>query len=155
VRGQWLGTYGGTNSGSAIVDIDEARGRFRGYAYMYDSNVGLPSTRADINVSATGGNTVQTRIPLQPIDPSTGSLTTWTALAYKYPPGTQFPNYADVQISWTATNLTASWLTDIRTQGSMVLPASKAGNASTYKAEPTVTNWNDFKAFVDKLEPDR
>jgi hypothetical protein len=42
VRGQWVGAYAGSNSGLAIVDIDEVGGQFRGYAYMYDSNQGLP-----------------------------------------------------------------------------------------------------------------
>lgn len=37
MRGQWLGTYSGTNSGSAIIDLDEVRNRLKGYAYMYDS----------------------------------------------------------------------------------------------------------------------
>jgi hypothetical protein len=135
VRGQWLGTYAGSNSGRAIVDIDEVDGRFRGYAYMYDSNIGLPSTRADINVSIPGVNTLHAR-SLQPIDRITGDVTTWAALARNYPPGTQFPNYADAKVSWTTKDLTVSWLTNIGTHGSMVLPVTQAGNASTYNPNP-------------------
>jgi hypothetical protein len=41
---------------------------------------------------------------------------------------------------------------DIRLDGASV---TQAGNASTYYPEPTVTNWNDFKTFVNQLEPDR
>lgn len=155
MRGQWLGSYTGTNSGRAIVDIDEVGRQFRGYAYMYDSSVGLPSTRADINVSIPAGNVLQTRLPLQPIDPMTGDATTWAALATSYPPGSQFPNYADVKISWNAASLTASWMTDVGTSGSMVLPVTQAGIPSTYNPEPTVTDWKGFKVFVDQLEPDR
>jgi hypothetical protein len=66
VRGQWVGAYAGSNSGLAIVDIDEVSGQFRGYAYMYDSNQGLPSTRAGINVRVPGANNLQARLPLQP-----------------------------------------------------------------------------------------
>jgi hypothetical protein len=155
VRGQWVGTYTGTNLGRAIVDVDEVGGRFRGYAYMYDSNSGLPSTRADINVSVPAGNTLQARLPLQPINPLTGDATTWAYLATSYATGTQFPKYADVHISWTATDLAVSWMTDIGTQGSMKLPVTQAESPSTYSPEPTVTNWNAFKAFVDQLPPDR
>ena len=86
MRGQWLGNFTGTNSGRATVDIDEVGRRFRGYAYMYESNVGLPSTRADINVSIPTGNVLQARLPLQPIHPMTGDATTWAALAASYPP---------------------------------------------------------------------
>jgi hypothetical protein len=41
-------------TGLAIVDIDEIGGQFRGYAYMYDSNQGLPNIRADINMRVPG-----------------------------------------------------------------------------------------------------
>jgi hypothetical protein len=50
MRGQWLGTYSGTNAGSAIVDVDEFGNRFLGYAYLFKSNPALPDTRAVINV---------------------------------------------------------------------------------------------------------
>ena len=155
MRGQWVGTYTGSNSGRAIVDIDEVGRQFRGYAYMYDSNVGLPSTRADINVSVPAGNVLHARLPLQPIDPVTGNATTWAALAASYPPGIQFPKYADAQASWNAASLTVSWITDIGTNGSMVLPVTQAGHPSICNPEPTVTDWNGFKVFVDQLEPDR
>ena len=46
-------------------------------------------------------------------------------------------------------------MTDIGTQGSMKLPVTQAESPSTYSPEPTVTNWNAFKAFVDQLPPDR
>lgn len=151
MRGQWLGTYAVTNSGSAIVDIDEVGGRFRGYAYMYDSNVGLPSTRAHIDVPIPQGSALQARLPLQPINPETGDPTMWAALAYSYAASTQFPDYADVQISWTPTTLNVSWTTNTGTNGSMALPATRAGFASTYNPELTVTSWKEFKRFADEL----
>lgn len=155
MRGQWLGTYSGTNSGRAIVDVDEVGNRFKGYAYMYDSNAGLPSTRADINVAIPTERAFQARLPVQPIDPITGNVTTWASLAGLYPPENEFPTYADANISWTATNLTASWVTNIGTSGSMALPVTEAGKPSNYEPEPTVTNWNEFKQFVYDLERDR
>jgi hypothetical protein len=41
MRGQWLGTYTGTNSGTATVDVDEIGNRFRGYAYLFENNPAL------------------------------------------------------------------------------------------------------------------
>jgi hypothetical protein len=155
MRGQWLGSYAGTNSGNAVVDVDEVDNRFIGYAYMYDSNVGLPSTRADINVAKPTGNSIHARLALSPLDPITGNVTTWAAIASRYPAGTQFPTYADVQIAWTPGQLIASWTTDIGTSGSMTLPATQAKNPSTYVSLATVTNWTEFKAFTDSLDPDR
>jgi hypothetical protein len=155
MRGQWLGTYSGTNSGSAIVDIDDVGNRFNGYAYMYDNNAGLPSTRADIKVDKPAGNSLQARLPLLPIDTNTGDTTAWPAIASMYPTGAQFSTYADVQISWTPTQLTVSWRTDIGNTGSMNLPATQAGNPSNYVPLVNVTSWAEFKSFADQLDPDR
>ena len=155
MRGQWLGTYSGTNSGSAIIDLDEVGSRLKGYAYMYDNNAGLPSTRADINVDKPAGNDLQARLPLLPIDPNSGDTTVWAAIASKYPAGTRFPTYADVQISRIPTHLTVSWTTDIGTSGSMALPVTLAGNPSSYVPLATVTSWAEFKNFADSLDPDR
>src|SRR5262249_54469869 len=155
MRGQWLGTYSGTNSGNAVLDVDEVGNRFVGYAYMYDSNAGLPPVRADINVVKPTGDVLHARLPLLPIDRITGDATTWAAIASNYPPDVRVPTYADVKITSTSTQLTASWTTDIGTSGSMTLPVTQAGNPSTYVPLTTVTNWTEFKAFADSLDPNR
>src|SRR5262249_50698277 len=136
-------------------DVDEVANRFIGYAYMYDSNVGLPPARAGINVGKPTGNSLQTRLPVQPLNPNTGDVTTWAAIASLYAPGTQFPTHADVTAAWTQMQLTISWTTNIGTSGSMTLPATQAGNPSIYAPLATVTNWTEFKTFVDSLDPDR
>jgi hypothetical protein len=128
---------------------------FRGYAYLYDSNPSLPNTRADINISKPAGNSFQARLPLSFIDRNTGVFTSWTGIASSYPPGSQFPTYADVQMSWTPTQLTASWVTDINTSGSMTLPVTLAGAPSTYVPLASVTNWAQFKQFAYGLDRDR
>jgi hypothetical protein len=122
MRGQWLGTYTGTNSGTATVDVDEIGNRFRGYAYLFENNPALPDTRAEINVAEPAGNSLVAQLPVSPLNRNTGGA----AVASNYPPGTTFPNYADVQMSWTPIQLTASWKTNINTSGSM----TPGGNAS-------------------------
>ena len=44
MRGQWIGTYNGTNSGSIIANIDEFSDGFGGSAYLKDSKNVLPGT---------------------------------------------------------------------------------------------------------------
>jgi hypothetical protein len=152
MRGQWLGTYSGTNSGDAIADIDEVGNRFRGYAYLFDSKPMFPDVRAEINVAKPAGNSLVDRLPLLPLNRTTGEV--GAAVASNYP-GTTFPNYADVQMSWTPTQLTVSWKTNINTSGSMILAATQARAASTYVPLATVTNWAEFKDVAYGLDPDR
>jgi hypothetical protein len=61
-----LGTYTGTNSGTATVDVDEIGNRFRGYAYLFENNPALPDTRAEINVAEPAGNSLVAQLPVSP-----------------------------------------------------------------------------------------
>ena len=48
MNGTWQGRYAGTNSGQIVVELDDMGDHFKGCAYAYDSNAGLPSTFAII-----------------------------------------------------------------------------------------------------------
>jgi hypothetical protein len=51
MRGQWIGNYGGTNTGTAVVDIDDMGDHFEGRAFVYDDRQDLPSTYAAIRTA--------------------------------------------------------------------------------------------------------
>jgi len=46
MKGQWIGSYDGSNNGLIIVNIDEHPSYFEGVAYINESNNNLPSTAA-------------------------------------------------------------------------------------------------------------
>lgn len=52
-------------------------------------------------------------------------------------------------------HITINWQTNIGTQGSAILDKSRADEQSEYSPLPTVNNWEQFKAFVNDLEPRR
>jgi hypothetical protein len=38
MHGQWIGKFTGSNTGQAVVDIDDKGDHFEGYAFMFDDN---------------------------------------------------------------------------------------------------------------------
>jgi hypothetical protein len=93
MRGQWLRTYSGTNSGTVTVDVDEVGNRFRGCAYLFEGKPSVPDIRAEINVAKpASGNIIKARLTLMPLIRNTGQVNSWAAPASNYPAGTIFPN---------------------------------------------------------------
>jgi len=48
MKGQWIGEYSGTNTGTIMVNIDEFSSCFQGVAYLKDNNPLLPGTAVGI-----------------------------------------------------------------------------------------------------------
>lgn len=85
-----------------------------------------------------------------PIDPVTGLPTAWDNVKGRYAEGVTVSTHADVTGSWTDDTLTLAWKTDNGTNGTAVLPGSRAGCPSELVAlEKT---WAGFKEYVAGLE---
>ena len=80
MNGSWQGQYGGTNSGQSVIELDDMGDHFRGCAYAYDNNTGLPSTFAAIRTPDKKRRS-KFNAPLAPLDPRTGEPTEWQNIA--------------------------------------------------------------------------
>lgn len=152
MKGQWLGSYGGSNSGRILIDIDEWSDFYEISAYLYDSNLQLPSSHVywrtpDKSISFTA------QVPISPIDPRSNFVADWQSLVASYPTGTTFPSSANVKMELKNEILAVEWITDIGTFGRAEIPRTKAAEPSTLKAESM--DWDTFLNFVRKTEPDR
>jgi hypothetical protein len=50
MQGQWLGRYTGTNSGEAILELDEVGDHYEGKAYIFEDEPLMPSTIAGVSL---------------------------------------------------------------------------------------------------------
>lgn len=151
MNGTWQGKYTGTNSGQIVVEIDDMGDHFRGCAYAYDSNPGLPSTFAIIKTPDKSSK-LKFSAPLAPLDPRTGEPTEWINIANLFQgQNVTVAKTADVECEWDDKHLKISWLTDIGTSGSADIAKSKADQPSTYKPL-SVSTWEEFKKHVTGLE---
>ena len=150
MKGQWIGTYQGSNSGLIIVNIDECPSHYEGVAYLNEANNTLPSTAAFFRTQNKDSVFSFHTNWLSPINPKTGIIDSWDNVSKFYNDGVVVSTYADVTGNWNEETLTLSWTTDIGTSGSCILPCSKATQPS--ELVPTLSNWDGFRTAIAKME---
>ncbi len=154
MHGQWIGRYRGSNSGMFVINLDDMGTCYRGEAFAYDDDPAYPSICA--LVQTPGNDSIcQGCVDIFPIHPRTGDRSTWDQVIAFYPPNLMFPRRAEVRLYHHDGTLKISWKTDIGTSGVADLPASRANEQTEYKPLPDVSNWEQFKEYVTKLEPRR
>jgi hypothetical protein len=79
MNGSWYGLYTGTNSGLAVVEIDDRGDYFEGSVYAYNDNFGLPHMFGLIKTSDKK-QSGRAEVPLSPLDPRTGEPSNWAVI---------------------------------------------------------------------------
>jgi hypothetical protein len=148
--GQWIGTYEGTNSGTAVVEVDDFGDHYDGYVYVSDSRSELPATFAQFRTNGKSER-FDLRIGLTPVDPRTRAPTNWEYIENLYP-GVTFPLYADTKWEYDAHNMSVEWETNIKTSGKAILHKAKADVPSEYQPAIDINTWEQFREHVGKLE---
>ncbi len=150
MNGQWVGTYWGSENGLLVVEIDDMGDHYEGRAYAWNGQPALPSTLVFIR-TPNKANESQLTVDVFPIDPRNNTPTTWDQLAATFP-GVNFPRHAKVNISLDGPVLSVCWTTDIQTSGIARLPRTHADLPTEYKPISAVTNWDQFKSYVNRLD---
>ncbi|MDQ0302844.1 FRG domain-containing protein [Ancylobacter polymorphus] len=152
MNGQWLGTYEGTNTGSAILELDDMGDRYAGALYAYDARPGLPSS---VVWFETPGKSDQFELDahVAPLHPGTGEPVSREFIKEIYPDATM-PERIRLSCSVVGDVLHISWTTPLGTEGTAQLTKPDASRPSDY--EPIdIKDWNSFKAFATAQEPYR
>ena len=148
MKGQWIGKYEGTNSGNITLELDERPNNFVGWAYLYDSATGYPSSAARIETIDKSDHQ-SFNVKIKPLNPFNGNLLEWRDVSSSFP-GFNFPNSADVSFKFSENTLDLEWNTDICTSGKAALSKSKASSPSELIAKKLST-WDEFKKEVQNL----
>jgi hypothetical protein len=153
VKGQWIGSYTGSNSGSIVINVDDLASHYEGVAYLIDSDDALPTIVAPLRTpdKANAFHLSMTRILAW--DPKLHRSAPWNVIKQHYSPNVIFPNSAHVAGSWDDHSLTLSWKTDIETTGECFLEGSKSDRPSDIQSKEM--NWQEFRQYVAGLEPRR
>jgi hypothetical protein len=150
MKGQWIGTYSGSNAGLIIINIDERATYFEGVAYLNESDKSLPSTAVSFKTGNKDNNFQLRTDWISPINPTTGVIDSPDKVMPFFGEGVVMPKYANITGVLTDDSLTLSWVTDIETHGSCTLPRSKAIQPSELK--PTISDWDSFRMAISKME---
>lgn len=151
MKGQWLGRYSGTNSGTLFINLDDMGAHYAGNIIAYDDNTSNPHTYAYVETPNKEAS-CHLCLELAPLHPQTGDPANWAQIAPLFASNIIFPKRAEANLDWLNGTLKITWKTDIGTFGSGEIPATRAGNLSEYKPLDEVNNWAKFKSYVNDLD---
>lgn len=150
IRGQWLGSFTGTNAGRITINIDEGESNFFGKALLHHNippapQLTLPVAHvqfetANKNLSGTFQN-----VKLTHFHPETYETLNQQQLVERHP-GFLFPDNAMVAYAVANNRLDLSWITPVGSQGAAQIQASKAGDPSEIVGQQI--DWNGFKQAI-------
>lgn len=150
LSGQWIGRYTGTNSGLAVLELDDQETHFEGQLYAWDDDSTKPN--AAMPILTPNGKPRKFEIPVRvnPIDPQRWVIATWPQVASFYP-GVTFPQTGTLKFLCKADSIGVRWGTNATSSGTAVLARAQATRPSDLKPLPIKT-WDEFKKFATSLE---
>lgn len=149
MKGQWIGRYTGTNSGIAIINIDDLGEHYEGVTYLHDDNHKLPSVFAAFKTSDKIKNFKFRTNQIWPINPTTGMPDLWDNVKEHYKEVNLIWGFVDVEGEWNNETLSLNWKSELGNTGSCILPKSKAYQPSECAPIPEIQDWNSYKQYVN------
>ncbi len=149
MNGQWIGEFHGTNTGLAVLNVDDLGDRFACRVYLLDANKNIPSISAYFETEDKSAHFVCEAQSIAPIDPRTGLSGMWSVLKELYP-GSTIPESATVTGTWDENKLILEAVTSINTAISFNVTRSDPEEPSVLNAKRV--DWDGFKSFVATLK---
>ena len=148
MKGQWSGEFEGSNSGTAVINIDEKLEVFSGVAYFFDNDGSMPMLAAHFeiekcNISSGIGECKSNWI--NPLQPGLFTEVSWDAVKQFYPNVT-FPKTINISFEKVGNKLKVCAKTEIDTKVEGIFSISSLDTQSELNA--TEMSWDEFKLFV-------
>ncbi|MDH4152979.1 MAG: FRG domain-containing protein [Nitrospira sp.] len=150
MKGQWIGSYGGSHGGLIVLNVDDRGTHFEGVAYLNESNNEWPSVAAVFTTASKDNNFRFRTNTILPISPTNGVIDNWDNVKAFYAPNIAISKFADVAGKWDDESIELSWETELGTVGTCKLPKSRADQPSDI--QPLDRDWKGFKEYVSELE---
>ncbi len=149
LSGQWTGRYDAPVPGKLAVDVDYAGDGYSLFARLNPDDKQVPSTSASLNIPPQPNHFIVEGVRIFPINPDTGEVD-YAGVVKQQFTSMIFSTSATVKGSWSDTELSLEWMTDLGVKGSASLPGTGSSGPSDYVA--TSTGWDQFKAIVGAYE---
>lgn len=154
MKGQWIGTFAGTNEGLCVLDIDETDDGWEGHAFAFDGNPQIPSVmfRLKTDVKSLPLTVISREIAaLHPIEArAVGSQ----ELEENFQ-GISMPTSIELHINKAENQLFVEWTSNVETKGSAMLKCPDAAAGSDYIPLKEVSHWDEFVKWALDLPPHR
>lgn len=155
MNGQWIGTLSeGTNSGTALLNIDLVNDKYEGQVYFFDTNQLFLTAR--VHLERKENSEIRGYLStFQPINNTFPLIDSWDNVKKYIDPKVRIPCSGELTANITnEQTLEGSWKTDIGTNGNFKLEKSITDAPSTHAI--TQLTWKEYKKeYAQKLEHGR
>ncbi len=156
MAGQWIATYGGTNTGTIVLEIEEDFGQYKAVACLWDDNLQHPSSFV-VRFYTASKDPCQT-ITVKNIVPMwrSGIFLKNEEINNFVQKGFSFPTEAEVSFDFQSPRLSLTWITSVATRGetNAILSQTSAGAPSAL-VPLRIPTWSGFKKHIDTLPAHR
>ena len=152
MKGQWIGQFDGTTTGRIVINIDELHTCFQGIAYLLQDDTNIPNSAAYFNTTNKSNKFQFTTSNISAINSWPGLPDNWENVKQDYPDGIM-SNSVKVEGTWSSSQLSLSWESNLGTTGACELKRSQSDQKSEIKAKKI--SWLNFKKYISKLESRR
>lgn len=149
MKGQWIGSYGGSVDGKIMVNIDETINGYQVVAYIRPNNSKLPVSVAYMGTEDK--NLEQTVVAyINPVNPKTGFEGKWEEIKEIYNDDIVHSDTSEVEIKLEDNKLHISSVSNIGVELICILEKSNGTDKSKITGEPK--SWAEFKELISGMQ---
>jgi hypothetical protein len=152
MKGQWIGRFVGSSTGTIILNVDECNKWFQGTAYLLQDDKNIVNSSVGFSTLTKKNEFKFVTKNLIAINKFPGLPIPHEILTKEFPHSTM-ANQVEVNGKWTDKSISLSWKTNLNTVGSCTLKQSKIKTKS--KLSSKKTSWDNFKKLISKMESKR
>ncbi len=151
LSGQWIGRYGGSNSGRFIIDIDDLGETYCGTAMGWDDRPDFPNAVLRFRTATKATTQSVESLPVSLVD-HVGNVISPQAKHTLESKGILFPDTVSISLEMNGDTLHVAWTSSLGTssKGTAPAPKTRGGAKSTLKSKRLRT-WDGFKSAVTHL----
>ena len=148
MKGQWIGKFNGSSTGTIILNVDELNSWFQGTAYLLQD-------APDIANSMVGFRTLTKNNSFTFVTRNLTAISKWPGLPLsledlvKNHPNSVMPESVEVNGNWSEKELSLSWVSNLSSIGSCNLKKSETDQKS--KVVTKKISWEVFKKHISSM----
>jgi hypothetical protein len=153
MKGQWIATYTGTNTGTVVIDLDELADCFGGTAIAWDDRPELPNSLVRFRTPTKADTQQLKAVSVQPLDNSGNPISPDIIEQIRQTNSLLFPVTVDIDLAMNAAGLSVKWISSINSSGESIAIAPKTRGGLPSALQPiAIKTWEGFKKHVNALE---
>lgn len=152
MKGQWIGKFEGSTTGTIIVNVDELSSWFQGTIHLLHEDPNIANSIVGFSTLTKNNYFKFITKNLTAVNKTPGLFLSASDLKKEFPNSTM-PESFEINGNWSETSLSLLWKTNLNTYGTCALKRSEITGKSKLKSKKI--SWEHFKKHISSMENKR